>query len=133
MEHTTAYDIRRVLASNLKTFAESASRLRSHPTKIASITGFQTHADRCVANITFAFQIHAIDADTCISLRDIIEAVTLDTRRLRRIATAKNYICGQDSAISAAAVDAEVNTNLLWRAIDLLKDEEQPSIVTLTA
>lgn len=127
MDSITAYDIRRVLASNLQTFAASASRLRSHPTKIASITGFQTHADRCVANITFAFQIHAIDADTCISLRDIIEAVTLDTRRLRRIATAKNYICGQDSAISAAAVDAAVNTNRLWGAINLITDEAKPT------
>lgn len=130
MDSITAYDIRRVLASNLQTFAASASRLRAHPTKIASITGFQTHAERCIANITFAFQIHAIDADTCISLRDIVTNITVDIRRLRKIATAKNYICGQDSAISAAAVDALVQTNRLWGAINCITDEAKPTTTT---
>lgn len=127
MDRNTAYDIRRVLASNLETFAYSARTLWTRPTSKDSITGFQTHAERCIANITFAFQIHAIDADTCISLRDIITDITVDIRRLRKIATAKNYICGQDGAIEAAKADASRQVNRLWGAINFITDEAKPT------
>lgn len=127
MDSITAYRIRRVLASNLETFAYSARTLWTRPTSKDSITGFQTHAERCIANINFAFQIQAIDAETCDELREIVTNITVDIRRLRKVATAKNYICGQDGAIEAAKADASRQVNRLWGAINFITDEAKPT------
>lgn len=120
----TVHNTRRVLASNLRTFAAYASHLRHNPRQIA-VSVIDRHATQCIANANFCFQIYAIDGDAYAKIRDIITDITVDIRRLRKVAKATNYICGQDAAISAARLDAAYQINRLWEVINFYNDEAQ--------
>lgn len=124
MESNTAYDIRRVLASNLKTFAEACSSHRRDPIRF-DVESLRRVCERWKGQANFCFQIGAIDASTYNALASIITELTESIIAIR--AAVK-----QTSDYRKAADAATKTIDLLWRAIDLLKDEEQPSIVTLT-
>ena len=124
MDSINAYDIRRVLASNLRGFASRASHCSHNPRQI-KICSLDKDASECIANANFCFQIYAIDGDAYSKIRDTITALFVDICRLRKVYNAKNYICGQDGAIAAAKADAVSQINRLWEVINFYNDEPQ--------
>lgn len=120
----TVHNIRRTLASNLRTFASRASDCSHNPHQI-EIRSLDNHASRCIANANFCFQIYAIDCDAYSKIHDILHDSLERLRDLRKVYNAKNYICGQDRAIGGAKTALIEQVNRIWEVIDFYNDEAQ--------
>jgi hypothetical protein len=113
MDRNTAQNIRRVLASNLNTFAARARNNRSQPFSY-SIESLQNHCSRCVAEANFCFMIDAIDGDSYIVTRNTIMDLTAAVIAVRK-AVKDNHDVGATSA------EATKKINLLYSIVFLLK------------
>lgn len=124
MNNITTSFIREVLAGNLSDFAALARSNRHTPREIL-VEPLKNWCGRCIAQANFAYQILAIDADEYTFIRDIVNDLTCDLLRLRRVYRATNYICGQDGAIKAAANDVGERIGWLSVACTSLRDATQ--------
>jgi hypothetical protein len=129
MDRTTTNDIRRILASNFDTMLAHACRSHNFPHQI-KVERFQLHAERCISQANFAFQIDAIEANTYCNLRTSASNVTDAVTNLRKIYNAKNFVCGKEQAIVAA------KASLISAITDLRVDlhtMKQDGVTTTTA
>lgn len=113
MDRNTAQNIRRVLASNLNTFAARARNNRSQPFSF-TVKSLNDHCLRCFAEANFCFMIDAIDADSYIETRNAIEDLTAAIIRLRE-AVKDNHDVGVSSA------EATNQIARLYNIVNLLK------------
>lgn len=124
MDSINAYNIRRVLASNIRGFASRASHCSHNPRQI-EIRSLEKHASQCIANANFCFQIYAIDGDAYSKIRDLIHDTLDGLRLVRRAHEGKDHLIGCELANAKAALVGQVNR--LWGVINFYNDEPQPA------
>lgn len=121
MDSNTAHNIRRVLASNLLTFAARCRNARSQPFSY-SIESLQNYCSRCVGEANFCFQIDALDADSYIATRNAIMDLTAAVIAVRK-AVKDNHDVGVASAKATSLI------SLLYSIVYLLKCGEANATV----
>lgn len=118
----TVCNIWRTLAGNIRDFASRASHCSHNPRQI-EIRSLEKHADQCIANANFCFQITAIDGDSYSKIRELIHDTIDALRLLRRAHEGKDHLIGCALADFKAALVEKINR--LWGVINFITEAEK--------